>query len=63
MDQQVGVTLKVEIFQVHSKPFARARITYSPVGMVLVALHTGMRKSEQPNLQWSEKWILAGTLA
>ena len=61
MDQQVGVTLKVEIFQVHSKPFARARITYSPVGMVLVALHTGMRNSEQPNLQWSEKWILGGT--
>jgi len=22
--------------------------------MVLVALNTGMRKSEQPNLQWSE---------
>jgi len=55
MDQHVGiVTLKVEILQCTSKPFARARTTSSPASMVLVALNTGMRKSEQPNLQWSE---------
>jgi hypothetical protein len=51
MDQHVGiVTLKVEILQVHLQTI-RAGSHNISAGMALLALHTGMRKSEQPNLQ------------
>jgi integrase len=60
MDQHVGiVTLKLEILQVHLQTI-RAGSHNISAGMALVALHTGMRKSEQPNLQWV-KWVLAAT--